>query len=81
MSTINFSSSLKPVLSTSSPLKQFKGLVNQHQLELVSTAAKVGETIPNGEVYSSLAISKDDSKLAFSTSEGKIEIWDVKMLY
>jgi WD40 repeat protein len=29
-------------------------------------------------VYSYLAISKDDSQLAFSNSEGKIEIWDVK---
>jgi hypothetical protein len=38
----------------------------------------VGEIKLDEQPFSDLAISKDNSLVAFSTYQGKIEVWDVK---
>jgi WD40 repeat protein len=73
MSTINFSSPEANVINLNSSEANFKGIV-----ELISAPEKVGEIIPNDNLRSYLAISKDDSLLAFTTIQGNIEVWDFK---
>ncbi len=68
MSTINFSS----------PEANFINLNSSEANHKVYAPVKVVQIIHNGEAFSFPATSKDNSLLAFSTFQRKIEVWDIK---
>jgi WD40 repeat protein len=76
MSATYFSTPESDTINLNSSEARLQELVDQYQLELVSTPEEVS-VLGNGGPYTVLAISKDNSLAAFGDYASEIEVWNV----